>query len=75
MGEYITDDKNGLETAKRELLSAWFTVGLVGIKNPVSHRIELSIDRAFQPHIDSGAERDYVVLKMVRSALGISSQK
>jgi hypothetical protein len=74
MGECITDEKSGLETAKRELLSAWFTVGLVGIKNPVSHRIELSIDRAFQLHIDSAPERDYVVLKMVRSALGISSQ-
>lgn len=71
IGELLTEIKDGAKKARTELLSSWFTVGLVDIKNPVSHRTELSLDRAFQPQKDSQPGRDYITTRMIRSALGI----
>jgi hypothetical protein len=66
---------SGVANAKKEILHAWFTAGLVGIKDPVSHRLLMSLDRAFIPGKDVERDRIYTVLKMVRSALGINEWK
>ncbi len=64
----------GILEAKKDILHGWFNVGLVGIKDPTSHRTLMSLDRAFIPSKDVDDDRDYVTLKIVRSALGIAVQ-
>jgi hypothetical protein len=65
----------GIVDSKAEILNGWFTAGLVGIKDPVSHRLSLSLDRAFIRAKDAEPDRSYVTLNMVRSALGINVPK
>lgn len=65
---------NGISDAKIELLNAWFTTGLVGIKEAHTHRVAFSLDRAFVASKDSEPDRDYITLKMMRSALGVTER-
>lgn len=65
----------GFAQVKSDLLQAWFTTGLVGIKDPISHRLTLSLDRAYVASSDSQPDRSYVVLNMVRSALGVNGPR
>jgi hypothetical protein len=61
--------------ARSEILQAWFTAGLVGIKDPISHRLTLSLDRAFVASTDTEPDRAYVVLNIVRPALGVNGPR
>lgn len=66
---------SGVNEARKELLTAWFTSGLVAIKDPVSHKIILSLDRAFISGKDDAPDQSYITLKMVRPALGITRKE
>ena len=64
----------GFNEAKIDILEAWFNVGLVGIRDNVTHRTTLSLDRAFSRSRDGGDSESYTTLKIVQSALGITSK-
>jgi hypothetical protein len=72
---HLYSNGGGFSEVKREVLIAWFTAGLVGIKDAVSHRLTSSLDRAFIATKDADPKCTYVVLNMVRSALGINGPR
>jgi hypothetical protein len=58
-----------------EIVRVWYFVGLVGLVDAVSHRTFFSLDRSLNSKIDLQPDSMFIVLKMVRSALGITDRR
>ena len=74
MSERFSGGSAGVAGARDCLISTWYLVGLIGIKDDVSHRIHFSLDRALNPKSDLRSDATFTVLKMLRSALGITER-
>lgn len=71
----FSKNSNCIPSICNELVSVWYFVGLVGLKDTASHRIFFSLDRSLNPKIDLQPGTTFIVLKMVRSALGINDKR
>jgi len=74
LSEQFTGGIEGLTLVRNGLISVWYIVGLIGMKDNVSHRIHLCLDRALNEKIDIRPNTTFVVLKMLWSALGINEK-
>lgn len=73
--EKFTKVPNSISLIRDEIVSVWYFVGLVGLRDAVSHRTAFSLDRSLNPKIDLQGDPTFIVLKMVRSALGINDRR
>jgi hypothetical protein len=69
--QYNRDSKN-LPQIRDTIIIAWYAVGLIGLKDKATHRTYFSLDRVLNPKVDLNPEATFIILRMVRSALGIS---
>lgn len=58
-----------------EIVDVWYFTGLIGLKDAFSHRTYFSLDRSLNPRVDLRPDAIFIVLKMVRSALGIQDMR
>lgn len=72
--EQFSGGAEGISLVKSVLIATWYQVGLIGIKDQVSHRTYFSLDRVLNERKDLSEDSVFIVLKMVRSALGISER-
>ena len=72
--EQFTKTHNSASLVRDEIVKVWYLVGLVGLKDAVSHRTFFSIDRGLNSKGDLQPDSTFIVLKMVRSALGITDK-
>jgi hypothetical protein len=73
--EKFSRPPNGVSLIRDEIVCVWYLVGLVGIRDAASHRTFFSLDRSLNPKTDLLADPTLIVLKMVRSALGIIDKR
>ena len=73
--EKFTKSPNCCSLIRDEIVAVWYFVGLIGLKDTVSHRTDFSLDRVLNPKIDLRSDSTFIVLKMVRSALGINGKR
>jgi hypothetical protein len=64
----------GLARIKSGHIETWYLVGLIGIKDSISHRTHFSLDRALNSKVDINPNTTFVVLKMLRGALGLAEK-
>lgn len=74
LAEQFTSDPTGLAFIRNSLIETWYLVGLIGLKDVLSHRTHFSLDRALNPKVDIHPNTPFIVLKMLRSALGIADK-
>lgn len=75
LSEEFTGGPVGLANVKNSLIGVWYLVGLIGVKDSASHRTHFSLDRALNAKTDLEPDSTFIVLKMLRSALGISEKR
>jgi hypothetical protein len=73
--ERLTRNPDCSQSIRDEILGVWYCVGLIGLKDAVSHRTYFSLDRSLNPKSDLRPDATFIVLKMVRSALGITDRR
>jgi hypothetical protein len=74
LSEEYTGGPVGITNVKNSLIGVWYLVGLIGVKDSASHRTHFSLDRALNAKTDLEPDSTFIVLKMLRSALGISEK-
>jgi hypothetical protein len=74
LSEQYTGGPAGLAIVRNGLISTWYLVGLIGMKDDISHRTYFSIDRALNAKSCLRSDANFIVLKMLRSALGIAEK-
>jgi hypothetical protein len=70
LAEQFSGDAVAQNAIRGNLIETWYLVGLIGMKDSHSHRTHFSLDRAINLKTDIRPDSTFVVLKMLRSALG-----